>query len=171
MEVGQSFRVFGERFLLKGGARRGNDQVFFFFLSRSAAANSRSCPPVAGRREQMPLVGLPDARCQRRRVLFVVAIVVFVPTVLFECRPIRGLLSHLCYFDIEKKKEKNKELIKCKCTKESWRRWAGLGQVAVGVLLPVHTLQVLLLDQDVDTFLDDGDSGLEAGRQLVQDFG
>lgn len=41
-----------------------------------------------------------------------------------------------------------------------------LSQVTVGVLLTIHTLQVLLLNQNVDAFLDDWHSRLEAGGQL-----
>ena len=38
-----------------------------------------------------------------------------------------------------------------------------LGEVAVGVLLSILSLQVLLLYQDIDAFLDHWDLGLEPG--------
>lgn len=38
------------------------------------------------------------------------------------------------------------------------------GQVAVGVLLSVHSLQVLLLDQDVDAFLQEPKPNVRPGN-------
>lgn len=62
--------------------------------------------------------------------------------------------SSLYYSDIKLKKKKKKKTNKNK-TEESRRRrlQRRSGQVAVRVLLPVHSLQVLLLYQDVDAFL------------------
>lgn len=45
-----------------------------------------------------------------------------------------------------------------------------LSDVAVGVLRALRALQVLLLDQNVDAFLDDLNFGLESRRELVEDF-
>ena len=61
--------------------------------------------------------------------------------------------SHLGYVDIEKKKKimKGKRGVPGGGARS---RGAGLGQVAVGVLLPVDALQVFLLYQDVDAFLE-----------------
>lgn len=39
----------------------------------------------------------------------------------------------------------------------------GLGQVTVGVLLPVHSLQILLLNQNVNAFLNHRDPWFEPG--------
>jgi hypothetical protein len=46
-----------------------------------------------------------------------------------------------------------------------------LSNVAVCILLSLHALQVLLLDQDVDALLDDLNFRLEASRELVENFG
>lgn len=46
-----------------------------------------------------------------------------------------------------------------------------LSNVAVCVLLSLHTLQVLLLDEDVDALLNNRNFRLEAGRKLVENFG
>lgn len=46
-----------------------------------------------------------------------------------------------------------------------------LGDVAVRVLLSVLALKVFLLDENVDALFDDLNFRLEAGRELVEDFG
>lgn len=78
------------------------------------------------------------------------------------CLPLRGIHTLLLRHKI--KKIHNITKIKLRRAGK-WDKGAGLGrsgQVAVGVLLSVDSLQVFLLDQDVDAFLDDWDSGLES---------
>lgn len=47
---------------------------------------------------------------------------------------------------------------------------SALSDVAVSILLTLHTLQIFFLDQDVDALLDDLNFRLEACRELVEDF-
>lgn len=48
-----------------------------------------------------------------------------------------------------------------------WWENRSLGDIAVSVLLPLHSFQVLLFDKDVDAFLDDLDFRLESCWELV----
>jgi len=44
-------------------------------------------------------------------------------------------------------------------------------QIRVHVLLSLDSLEVLLLDEDIDALFDEGDLGLEARLELLDDFG
>lgn len=71
------------------------------------------------------------------------------------CPPLRGIHTLLLRHKIKKKKKKITNKNKTEEIRRVGRRERGRrsGQVAVCVLLPVHSLQVLLLYQDVNAFL------------------